>query len=201
MVSDLLCPLILVSSSRASHRPACRRCAWRSLQSLPCSDHLSCIRCWPCARHVNSPGSSLHKAPISLTRRESVVLVTERRVCLTLECGEIISVGIGAQARLLPERKGRRTRCSQDPRGILGTIAEPTGTDGLRLRCRQFYTSSNYPPLPFPASSKKSSRRWLSRLWVRRSKDQGREIFPTAYRKKSGRLCLRGLETMSHTAP
>jgi hypothetical protein len=44
----------------------------------------------------------------------------------TLEYGEIISGGRGAETRLLPERKGRRTRCSQDPRGILGTIAEPT---------------------------------------------------------------------------
>ncbi len=142
MVSDLLCPLILVCSSRASHRSAYRRCAWRSLQRLPSPDHLSCSRCWPCARHVNSPGSSLHQAPIALTRRESIVLVTERWVYLTLECGEIISGGRGAEARLLPERKGRRKRCSQDPRGILGTIAEPTGTDGCRLLCHQFSTSS-----------------------------------------------------------
>src|SRR2546421_13056584 len=35
-----------------------------------------------------------------------------------------------------------RTRCSQDPSGILGTLAEPTGTDGFRLLCHQFYTSS-----------------------------------------------------------
>jgi len=31
---------------------------------------------------------------------------------------------------LAPERKGIRKRCSQDPIRILGTIAEPTGTDG-----------------------------------------------------------------------
>src|SRR5437588_9311581 len=37
---------------------------------------------------------------------------------------------------------GRRPRCSQDPRGILGTIAEPTGTDGFRLLCHQFFRSS-----------------------------------------------------------
>ncbi len=37
---------------------------------------------------------------------------------------------------------GRRPRCSQDPRGILGTIAEPTGTDGIRLLCHQFFPSS-----------------------------------------------------------
>src|SRR2546423_5532346 len=35
----------------------------------------------------------------------------------TLEYGEINSGGRGAETRLLPERKGRRTRCSQDPRG------------------------------------------------------------------------------------
>src|SRR5947209_4107734 len=37
---------------------------------------------------------------------------------------------------------GRRPRCSQDPRGILGTIAEPTGTDGFRVLCHQFFPSS-----------------------------------------------------------
>src|SRR2546421_2487319 len=35
-----------------------------------------------------------------------------------------------------------RTRCSQDPRGILGTLAEPTGTDGFRVLCHQFFPSS-----------------------------------------------------------
>src|SRR5207248_2692523 len=34
------------------------------------------------------------------------------------------------------------TRCSQDLRGILGTLAEPTGTDGFRLLCHQFFLSS-----------------------------------------------------------
>jgi hypothetical protein len=63
-------------------------------------------------------------------------------VCLTRECGEIIAVGRGGQARLLPERKGRRTRWSQDPRGILGRNAEPTGTDGFRLLSHQFSPSS-----------------------------------------------------------
>src|SRR6266516_7141682 len=37
---------------------------------------------------------------------------------------------------------GRRPRCSQDPRGILGTLAEPTGTDGFRALCHQFIPSS-----------------------------------------------------------
>src|SRR5947209_14249215 len=41
-----------------------------------------------------------------------------------------------------PERKGRRPRCSQDPIRILGTVAEPTGTDGFRLLCHQFFPSS-----------------------------------------------------------
>src|SRR5438270_246006 len=35
-----------------------------------------------------------------------------------------------------------RTRGSQDPSGILGTLAEPTGTDGCRVLCHQFSTSS-----------------------------------------------------------
>jgi hypothetical protein len=56
--------------------------------------------------------------------------------------GEIISVGRGAEARLLPERKGIRPRWSQDPRAILGTDAEPTGTD---VYC---FPSSGPPGLP-----------------------------------------------------
>jgi len=43
---------------------------------------------------------------------------------------------------LLTERKGIGKRHSQDPIEILGTIAEPTGTDGCRVLCHQFYTSS-----------------------------------------------------------
>src|SRR6266699_3964851 len=34
-----------------------------------------------------------------------------------------------------------RTRGSQDPSGILGTLAEPTGTDGFRVLCHQFFPS------------------------------------------------------------
>jgi hypothetical protein len=66
----------------------------------------------------------------------------ERGGCLTGECAEIIAVGRGAQARPLAERKGRRPRWSQDPRGILGRNAEPTGTDGFRVLCHQFHISS-----------------------------------------------------------
>ena len=40
------------------------------------------------------------------------------------------------------------------PIGVLGMIAEPTGTDGRRVLCRQFYTSSTSPPLPSRALQK-----------------------------------------------
>jgi hypothetical protein len=54
-------------------------------------------------------------------------------------------VGRGAQARLLAERKGIRPRWSQDPRGILGRNAEPTGTDGCIVfphqDCQAYLTS------------------------------------------------------------
>ncbi len=90
---------------------------------------------------VTSPGSSVQQAPIALTGRERGVLVREG-VCLTRECGEIIALRRGAEASHLAERKGRRTRCSQDPRRILGTIAEPTGTDGFPVLCHQFAPSS-----------------------------------------------------------
>ncbi len=109
---------------------------------LPCGGGPKLLTCnRPCAPHVTSAGSSVHQAPIALTCRESVVLMREG-VCLTHECAEIIAVGRGAEARLLLERKGRRIRWSQDSRGILGTLAEPTGTDEFRLLCHQFVPSS-----------------------------------------------------------
>src|SRR2546430_9382101 len=68
----------------------------------------------------------------------------------------------GAETRLLPERKGRRPRCSQDPRGILGRNAEPTGTDGFRLLCHQFFPSC----LPRREYGLTSSRTY----WLKRNK-------------------------------
>ncbi len=41
-----------------------------------------------------------------------------------------------------PRCASRGKRCSQDPRGILGTLAEPTGTDGFRVLSHQFIPSS-----------------------------------------------------------
>ena len=87
------------------------------------------------------PGRVCRKPPSILTGRERGVLV-QRWGCLTLECGEILALGRGAEVRPLPERKGRRPSWSQDPRRILGRHAEPTGTDGFRVLCRQFAPSS-----------------------------------------------------------
>jgi hypothetical protein len=42
---------------------------------------------------------------------------------------------------------GSLQRHSQDPRVVLGMIAEPTGTDGFRLLSHQFFPSS-LPALP-----------------------------------------------------
>jgi hypothetical protein len=79
-------------------------------------------------------------------------------------------------------------------------IAEPTGTDGLRLRCRQFYTSS-ISPLPHSLKSSKSPFQYLRPLLsLRRSAGLGRKTFPTASRFRSGRLCWRGWRTMHPTA-
>ena len=85
--------------------------------------------------------------------------------------------------------------------GVLGMIAEPTGTDGLRLLCRQFYTSSNYPLQPSIVSSKSSFQKSRHLLSLRRSGDQGRKTFPTAFQKISGQLSFSvSLKTMSPTA-
>src|SRR5437660_2569472 len=103
---------------------------------------------------------------------------------------------------LFTESKGRGKRHAQDSSGVLGMIAEPTGTDGHRLRCRQFYTSSNYLLLPSLGSSKSSFHKKSKHpLSLRHSVDQGRKKFPTASLTKSGRLSLRvSLKTTSPTA-
>jgi hypothetical protein len=101
----------------------------------------------------------------------------------------------------LHSEQGKRKKTCQDPIGDLGMIAEPTGTDGLRLRCRQFYTSSNYPQVPSIASSKSSCHRKIKFLLsLRHSAGLGRKTFPTASLLRSGRLCLRESKTMNPTA-
>src|SRR5207247_1482781 len=42
----------------------------------------------------------------------------------------------------LHSEQGKRKKTCQDLIGDLGMIAEPTGTNGCRMLCRQFYTSS-----------------------------------------------------------
>jgi len=92
-----------------------------------------------------------------------------------------------------------RTRCSQDPRGILGTLAEPTGTDGFRVLCHQFYTSSLLLQENCIKSSKtfslrmKKPREALLQLYNIGGQDQ--EIRHMVYPLQNGRLsynvCLR----------
>ena len=45
--------------------------------------------------------------------------------------------GISLVGRMLIELVSREKRHAQDPRGVLGMIAEPTGTDGLRMLSHQ----------------------------------------------------------------
>src|SRR5438128_8828569 len=90
--------------------------------------------------------------------------------------------------------KGGGKRHAQDASRVLGMIAEPTGTDGLRLRCRQFYTSSNYPPQPSPRSSKKSLQKLLFRLWLRRSADHAPKTYPMAFQRMNGNLSCTSCE-------
>src|SRR2546421_9696445 len=85
---------------------------------------------------------SLKGASRCATRGQREWYPGERGVCLTLEYGEIISGGRGAETRLLPERKGRRTRCSQDPRGESWERSrnrpEPTGVLFSLIETAQF---------------------------------------------------------------
>ncbi len=78
-----------------------------------------------------------------------------------------------------------------------------TETDGLRLRCRQFSTSSKSPHHLFPASFKTSYHKVRMSnhlLSLRHSADQGRRTFRMAYLPKSGRLFFNRSKTMSPTA-
>src|SRR5207248_846173 len=74
------------------------------------------------------------------------------------------------------------------------------GTDGLRVLCHQFYTSSNYPLQYSPASSRSSFQRSRYLLSLRHSAGLGRKAFPTAYQLRSARLCWREWRTMNPTA-
>jgi hypothetical protein len=75
-----------------------------------------------------------------------------------------------------------------------------SGTDGHRLRCHQFYTSSNYPPRPSIKSSKKCYQKWLLSLFQNKE-DLARERYPMVSRSMNGTSSLPGLPTMSLTAP
>src|SRR5437660_11093008 len=79
-------------------------------------------------------------------------------------------------------------------------IAEPTGTDGRRVLCHQFYTSSNYPHLPSPASSKKCSQKWLLSQFQNKE-GLARETYPMGSRSRNGTSFLPGLPIMNRTAP
>ena len=80
-------------------------------------------------------------------------------------------------------------------------IAEPTGTDGHRCLCRQFYTSSNYPPLPFIGSSRLSFHKKFKRLLpLRYRAGQGQKIFPMAFQRMNGNVSLHELRTTSPIA-
>jgi len=42
-------------------------------------------------------------------------------------------------------QQGRRKRSAQDPRGVLGMIAEPTGTDGRPIICKKTSVTGRHP--------------------------------------------------------
>ena len=80
------------------------------------------------------------------------------------------------------------------------SINNLSGTDGLRLRCRQFYTSSKSPHLPSRARFKKCYQKWTYRLLLRHSDSLAKAIFPLAFQRHSGMLFSQGLLIMSPTA-
>jgi hypothetical protein len=75
-----------------------------------------------------------------------------------------------------------------------------TGTDGLRLRCRQFYTSSNYPHLPSTRSCNKRSQS-LPLSQFQNSEGLAHETYPMVSQRMNGTLFLPELLIMNHTAP
>src|SRR5215470_7219369 len=79
-------------------------------------------------------------------------------------------------------------------------IAEPTGTDGLRLRCHQFYTSSTSPLQPFTRSCNTCSQRVLLSQF-QNNEGLARETYPLVSRSRNGTSCLPGLLIMNPIAP
>ena len=78
-------------------------------------------------------------------------------------------------------------------------IAEPSGTDGLRVRCRQFCTSSKSPQVPSTASSKKCSQKSMLSQFQNKG-GLAREKYLTVSQKMNGRSFLPELATMNRTA-
>ena len=95
----------------------------------------------------------------------------------------------------LDDRKqySRRIRGSQDPRRILGRNAEPTGTDGIRVLCHQFFPSSLLRRESCLTSSKTF---WLKMNKLREALlllyiigGQGRKTRQMGYPLPNSRLC------------
>jgi hypothetical protein len=65
--------------------------------------------------------------------------------------GDLCAEERNGRGLILDEKRKNKTR---DGFGIPGLIAEPTGTDGFRLLCHQFFPSS----LPLPENCLTSSK-------------------------------------------
>src|SRR5438132_13714303 len=67
---------------------------------------------------------------------EMLISSSGEHLALLMPMGEISDEGKSKRPG------GRRTSHSQHSTGVLGMIAEPTGTDGFRVLCHQFAPSS-----------------------------------------------------------
>src|SRR6266568_4264677 len=92
---------------------------------------------------------------------------------------------------LFTESEGRGKRHTQDLRGVLGMIAEPTVTDGCRLLCHQFSPSSLFLLAHCISRCNRCSLTMKHRtptiLRSLANGDQGQSTRNTAYPKKHNR--------------
>src|SRR6266566_895313 len=80
------------------------------------------------------------------------------------------------------------------------SINNLSGTDGCRVRCRQFSTSSKSPQVPSRASCKKCSQQWMLSQF-QNNEGLAPKTYLMVFQSMNGTSFLPGLLVMNRTAP
>ena len=170
-------------------------CLKRSFAALSCSLCMpSLMVCFPSTSVFSGPWE-----PFSAISMAEYYLTTKKRRVVKAQGPLSRTDDPSSQYRSIAGRKskGERTYVLLILENYINNL---NGTDGHRPRCRQFYTSSNYPPLHFLASSRSSLQRSRYPLSLRHSGVLGQETSPMVYQNANGLLCLQGFIIMNPIA-